>query len=272
MVTIKGTSTNTSYLNKAQAQTNTAFNRLSSGSRINSAKDDAAGLAISDRMSALFKGLNQAITNANDGISLTQTADGALSESSNALQRMRELAVQAGNGIYNSSDRAAMNKEFSQLQEELGRISEQTTFNGQQLLNGDFEGASFQVGANSGETIEVSIADMSPENLGVADLDISSAAGAQEALQAIDAGLSAVSDSRADLGAVHSRFESTIANLGNTAVNTAESRSRIADTDYAAEASDLVKSQILEKAGIAIQMQARQSAGVALQLLNVAEN
>ncbi|MBM9614846.1 flagellin FliC [Desulfobulbus rhabdoformis] len=271
MVTIKGTSTNTNYLNKAHAQTNTSLNRLSSGSRINSAKDDAAGLAISDKMSALIQGLNQAMTNAGDGISLTQTADGALAESSDALQRMRELAVQSGNGIYNSSDRAAMNKEFSQLQEELARISEQTTFNGQQLLNGDFEGASFQVGANSGETIEVSISDMSPENLGLGEQNISTAESAQNALKAIDGALTTISNSRADLGAVQSRFESAISNLGTTSVNMAESRSRINDTDFAAEASELVKSQILEKAGIAIQMQARQSAGTALKLFSMAE-
>ena len=140
MVNINGTTTNTSYLNKAQSQANSSLNRLSSGSRINSAKDDAAGLAISDRMSSQFNGLNQAILNAGDGISLIQTADGALSESTSALQRMRELAVQSSNGIYNSTDRAAMNAEFSQLQSELTRISEQTTFNGQQILNGDFGG------------------------------------------------------------------------------------------------------------------------------------
>nr|WP_320009614.1 flagellin [uncultured Desulfobulbus sp.] len=272
MVTIKGTSTSPNYLNKALAQSNTALNRLSSGSRINSAKDDAAGLAISDRMSSLIQGLNQAMTNANDGISLTQTADGALSESNNALQRMRELAVQSGNAIYSSSDRAALNKEFGQLQQELGRIAEQTNFNGQKLLNGEFEGASFQVGANSGETIEVSIADMSTEALGLRDLNISTATGAQEALKAIDGALSNVSNARSDLGAVQSRFESAISNLGTTSVNMAESRSRIADTDYAAEVSESIKNQILAKAGIAVQTQARQSAGVALQLLNVGEN
>ena len=268
MVNINGTTTNTSYLNKAQSQANSSLNRLSSGSRINSAKDDAAGLAISDRMSSQFNGLNQAILNAGDGISLIQTADGALSESTSALQRMRELAVQSSNGIYNSTDRAAMNAEFSQLQSELTRISEQTTFNGQQILNGDFGGGSFQVGANGGETIEVSIGDMSLESLGLGGLDISTFDGAQSALDSIDEALATISDSRAGLGATQNSFESTISNLENTSVNVSESRSRIADTDYAAEISNLVQSTILKQAGISIQVQARQSAETALKLLS----
>lgn len=268
MITVKGSTTSSSYLDKAQAQANTSLNKLSSGFRINSAKDDAAGLAIADKMSSQVRGLNQAINNANDGISLTQTADGALSESSSALQRMRELAVQSSNGIYSSTDRAAMNKEFSQLQSELGRISEQTTFNGQQILNGDFEGASFQVGANGGETIGVSIDKMSQESLGINGLDISTVDGAQTALDSIDKALSTISGARSDLGATQSRFESAISNLGKTSVNSSESRSRIADVNYAAEASNLVQSMILKQAGISVQMQARQSNETALKLLS----
>jgi len=268
MVTINGTSASTSYPNKAQAQTDKSLSRLSTGYRINSAKDDAAGLAISDRMASQVNGLNQAVSKASDGISLAQTADGALSESSNILQRMRELAVDSSNGIYNSTDRAAMNGEFSQLQSELSRISEQTTFNGQQILNGDFESASFQVGANAGETLEVSIDDMSLESLGLDELDISTADGAQSALASIDDALTTISDSRAGLGATQNRFESAISNLESTSVNVSESRSRIADADYAAEISNLVQSKILEQAGVSIQMQARrQSADTALKLL-----
>ena len=265
---VNGSTTSSCHLNKAQSQANTSLNKLSSGSRINSAKEDAAGLAIFDRMSSQIRGLGQAINNANDGISLTQTADGALSESSSALQRMRELAVQSSNGIYNSTDRAAMNKEFSQLQSELGRISEQTTFNGQQILNGDFEGASFQVGANGGETIEVSIGKVSQESLGLNGLDISTVDGAQTALDSIDNALSTISGARSDLGATQNRFDSAISNLGNTSVNGSESRSRIADTDYAAEASNLVQSIILKQAGISVQVQARQSNETALKLLS----
>ncbi len=263
---INSSGLSTNYLDRAQNNINDAFKRLSTGLRINSAKDDAAGLAISDRMSSQIKGLNQAIRNANDGISMTQVADGALGESTNILQRMRELAVQSSNGIYNASDRASMNKEFSQLQQELGRISEQTEFNGQPVLDGSLT-SSFQVGANAGETIEVSVADASSGALGIEDLNITSFDSAQDALGAIDEALSSISDVRGDLGAAQNRFESTIANLQNISENVSASRSRIADADIASESSNLVRGQILQQAGIAMQSQANQSAEVALGLL-----
>ncbi|WP_163338132.1 flagellin [Desulfopila sp. IMCC35008] len=266
--TVNSGGASSTYLNRAQSGVKKAMNRLSTGLKINSAKDDAAGLAISDRMNVQIRGLNQAIRNANDGISLTQVADGALSESSDILQRMRELSLQASNGIYNSSDRASMNKEFSQLQTELGRISENTTFNGKQVLNGDLSGgASFQVGANEGETIEVALEGSSPQDLGVEELNIRSVDGAQNALAAIDDALATISARRGELGATQNRFESTIANLSNISENVSASRSRVADADYAAEVSNLLRSRILEQAGIAMQSHAKQSAETVLGLL-----
>jgi len=267
MVSINNSNLSSNYFNRAQDETNTAFKRLSSGSRINSAKDDAAGLAIADRMTSEITGLNMAMKNASDGISLTQTADSALSESTSALQRMRELAVQSSNGMYNSSDRAAMNKEFSQLQSELSRISEQTTFNGKQVLSGDFSGGSFQVGTNSGETIEVTIGDMSSEGLGLSELNVSTVEGAQGALEAIDGALTAVSDVRGELGATMSSFESAISNLETTSENMSAARSRIDDTDFAAEVSNMTRGNILQKAAIAMQAQANTSAETTLRLL-----
>lgn len=260
---------NVNQFNKTQNTLNTAFNRLSTGLRINSAKDDAAGLTISDRMNSQVRGLNQAIRNANDGISLTQTADGALSESTNVLQRMRELAVQSGNGIYNASDRASMNKEFSQLQSELGRIAEQTSFNGQTILDGSMAGGtSFQVGANGGETIEVALASVDQSGLGVEGLSISSVDGAMDALGAIDSALAQVSDMRGELGAVQNRFDSTISNLSNISENVSAARSRVADADYAAEVSEMVKGNILQQAGVAVQAQAKQASESVLGLLS----
>lgn len=264
-------SINSSYsgatqFNNAQKTLDTAFNRLSTGLRINSAKDDAAGLAISDRMNAQVRGLNQAVRNANDGISLVQTADGALSESTNVLQRMRELAVQSANGIYNSADRAAMGKEFSQLQSQLNQIAEDTTFNNQQVLDGSLS-ASFQVGANNGETIDVSLESVDQTALGVDSLSISSAEGAQDALSAIDSAIAGVSDMRSELGAVQSRFDSTIANLNNISENVTASRSQVADADYASEVSNMLRARILQQAGVAIQSQANQSSGAVLGLL-----
>lgn len=255
-----------SQFNKTQKSLDTAFNRLSTGLRINSAKDDAAGLAISDRMTSQIRGLNQAIRNANDGISVVQTADGALSESTNVLQRMRELAVQSANGIYNQADRAAMGKEFSQLQSQLNQVAEQTTFNGQQILDGSFS-SSFQVGTNGGETIDVSLSGVDQASLGVESLSIGTAEGAQDALSAIDSAIAGVSDMRGELGAVQNRFDSVISNLANISENVTASRSQVADADYASEVSTMLRARILQQAGIAIQSQANQSSQSVLGLL-----
>lgn len=253
-------------INKAHKASANSYNKLSSGNRINSAKDDAAGLAISDRMSSSIAGMNQAIRNTNDGLSMTQTADGALKETTSILQRMRELSVQSGNGIYNDSDRASMNEEFSQLNSELNRISETTSFNGQNLLDGSMD-ASFQVGADGGETISTSLGSSGADALGVAELDISTVEGSIAAIEGIDQALASVSEMRGEMGAVQNRFESVASNLSNVSENLSAARSRIADVDIAKQVSELTKSQILEKAGIAVQAQANQSAGLTLALL-----
>ena len=268
-ITIGGSSISTSSLNQAQQNRQSTMEKLSSGQRINSAKDDSAGLSISDRFTSQLFSINQASRNANDGISLTQVADSALSESTSMLQRMRELAVQSGNGIYNYADRSAMNAEFSQLQNELDRIAETTTFNDQQLLNGDMSssGATFQVGTTDGEQINIQISDASAESLGVEDLSIADQDGAEMALAAIDEALGSVSEQRAGLGAAQSQFESAIETLNIEGQNISAARSRISDADIAKEASEATKYSILEKAGVALQAQAQLSAQNVLKLL-----
>jgi len=262
----------TAQRNLAVSQNSLAssMQRLSSGLRINSAKDDAAGLAISDRMTSQIQGLNQAMRNANDGISLAQTADGALAESTNILQRMRDLSLQSSNGIYNSSDRASMNEEFTQLQSELDRIAGTTSFNGKNILDGSMaaSGASFQIGANANETIDVTIAGATQADLGTDSLNVSTAANAQNSLAAIDEAIGLVSANRGNLAAVQNRFESSISNLGNVSENLSASNSRIADADFAGEVSNSLKNRILAQAGVAVQVQANQSAGMTLALLS----
>lgn len=268
MTTITGNLNKLANLSTSQSGIDSAMNRLSSGTRITSAKDDAAGLSISDRMNSQVRGLNQAIRNANDGISLVQTAEGALAESTNILQRMNELAIQSGNPIYSGSDRAAMNSEFSQLRSELERISGTTAFNDQPLLDGSMEGgASFQIGPDASDGLEVSIPSMDSENLGIQSLAIDSVAGAQSAITAIGDALESIATARGDLGAAQNRFESTISNLGNVAENTEASKSRISDADVAAEVSNLIKDRILQQGGVSIQMQARQNGESVLPLL-----
>ncbi len=258
-----------SQLGKTQDNLNTAFTRLSSGLKINSARDDAAGFTVSDRMNSQIRALNQAIRNAGDGLSLTQTADSALSESTDLLQRMRELAVQSGNGSYNASDRASMNGEFSRLRAELGRIAEQTSFNDRILLDGSMTGGvSFQVGASGGESIKVSLGSVVPAGLGMEALFITTVQGAQEALGVIDEAIVQVSGMRGELGAVQSRFDSTIANLSSISENVTASRSRVADADVAAEISKMVKNSILQRAGIAVQAQSQQVSESVLGLLS----
>ena len=185
------------------------------------------------------------------------------------LQRMRELAVQSSNGIYNASDRKSINNEFSQLQSELDRIAGTTAFNGKNVLDGSLEsGTNFQVGANSQDSINVSLSGATQEDLGTESLNVLTGENAQDAIGAIDEALASVSGVRGELGSVLNRFESTISNLGNVAENTAASESRIGDADIAAEVSNMLKNRILEQAGISIQAQANQRAGNLLSLLN----
>src|SRR5690606_15360380 len=382
-------------LNTTSASLATTIQRLSSGLRINSARDDAAGLAISERFTTQIRGLDVATRNANDGISLAQTAEGAMVEIGNNLQRIRELSVQSANATNSSSDREALNAEVTQLLKEIDRVANQTNFNGTKLLDGSFQGALFQVGANSGQTIGInSIVDANIDTLGkaefasdmtgvaatgaatasgtvsgisvsvraagatsattvnidnvkiedgddaaavnrkiiaafndkldqtgvyasldganikfeslragqditaatggtmaggtgvtyaggamvapntnltspakLADLDISSFTGAQRALEVVDKALTAVSSSRAEMGAVQNRFTSTIANLNTTSENLSASRSRIRDTDYAKETAELTRTQILAQAGTAMLAQANASTQSVLSLL-----
>ncbi len=255
------------HLSSAQSGQNNTLSRLSSGRRINSAKDDAAGLAISDRMDSQIRGLNQAARNANDGISLAQTADGALAESTSILQRMRDLAVQSSNGVYNDSDRAAMDAEFSQLNTELDRIAEETSFNGNTVLDGSMTGgADFQVGANENQTINVTIDGATQADLGTGSLGVGTVVDAQNSIGAIDDAIGKISEIRGGLSSMQNRFESTISNLNNVSENIAQSNSRIADADIAAEVSNMLKNRILQQSGVAVQSQANQSAGALLAL------
>ena len=256
-------------LNSSSNALATSMQRLSTGSRINSAKDDAAGLQISNRLTSQINGLNVAARNANDGISMAQTAEGALQQSTNILQRMRELSIQSANGSNSDEDRASLQLEVVQLQEELTRISDTTSFGTQKLLDGSIgAGLEFQVGANANETISIDFdTDFDAAGLGVDAVDISTAANSQTAIGLIDTALQTIDDSRSAFGAVQNRFENTISNLQNIAENVSASRGRIQDTDFAAETANLSKNQILQQAGTAILAQAKQLPQAVLSLL-----
>jgi flagellin len=259
-------------LSKSQASLANSMQRLSSGLRINSAKDDAAGLAISDRMTSQIRGMNQAVRNSNDAISFAQTAEGALGEMTNILQRMRELSVQSANATNSDDDRTALNSEFTELRSELDRIVDTTKFNGKNLLDGTYSGdsaAMFQVGANEGEQISVAIGRVttSASGLALSGTSVTSAGAAGGAITAIDGALNKVDSLRGTLGAKQNRFESTIANLNNITENLSAARSRIVDADIATETSDMTKMNILQQAGVSILAQANQSSQLALSLL-----
>lgn len=234
-------------LNNAQTALATSLARLSTAQRINSAKDDAAGLAIASAMEAQLRSDNQAIRNVYDGLSLTATADGALGQANETLQRMRELSVQAANGTNSASDRQALQAEISQLQQGLGQLAETTQFNGQKLLDGNFSGQ-VQAGANVGDTRPVTIGNASPQALGLAALDVTTAEGASSALQTLDSALNSVNGMRAEIGAVQSGLSSTLANLSGTYENLAAAKSRISDTDYAQESGNLSRNTVRQEA------------------------
>lgn len=254
----------------------TAFERLSSGFRINSAADDAAGLQITDRMTSQVQGLNQAVRNANDGISLAQTAEGAMQETTTALQRIRTLAIQSQNGINSSADRVALQKEVSALRTEISRISTTTQFAGVDVLTGDFS-AKFLVGANAGQTISVNLSStalaragvngFSATGLGITASDVLTEQNASSLLTAVDSAISAIGSLRADLGALQNRFQSTIRNLSNISENVSAARSRIKDADFATETAELSRNQILQQASTTILAQANQRPQAALSLL-----
>ena len=263
-------------LSTSQGSLATSMQRLSSGLRVNSAKDDAAGLAIAERMNAQVKGMNVAIRNANDGISLAQTAEGALGKIGDNLQRMRELAVQAANDTNGTSDRTALDTEYQALAAENARVITSTEFNGQKLLTGS-GGASgtfnFQVGANSDADNQISIATtgiasaMGSNTQGGSATLGTTATGARTAMDNIDTAIDAITTARSGFGAAQNRFESVIANLQVASENQAASRGRIMDADFAAETSNLSRGQILQQAGTAMIAQANQLPQGVLSLL-----
>lgn len=255
-------------LYKSNTIVNKALERLSSGKRVNRAGDDAAGLAIAQSLDAQIRGLEQAARNTSDGVSLVQTADAALSGSVEIVQRIRELTVQAANDTNSPQARSAIQAEVDQLGAELGRISGTTSFNGVNLLDGSFAGQSLQVGAGAGETVEVNIGNVGLAALGLNGLDVTTQSGATSTLTALDNALNTLGEARAGLGAVQNRLEGTLENLGAAAENAAASRSRIVDADFAAQAAERIRGQLLERASIAVLGQANVSAKAALGLLS----
>ena len=263
-------------LSMSQSSLSTSMQRLSSGLRINSAKDDAAGLAIAERMNAQVRGMNVAVRNANDGISLAQTAEGALSKVGDALQRMRELAVQSRNATNSSSDKDSLNKEFNQLQSEISRVLGGTTFNGKSLLGTGATSMEFQIGANTStnDVITVTSQDMTTRSditavTGTAaSIGAASTAGAiDDVIDSIDTAIDTVNDQRADFGAAQSRFDAIIANLQSSVEAQSAARSRIMDADFATETANMSRAQILQQAGTAMVAQANQLPQQVLQLL-----
>jgi flagellin len=261
------------HMSKTQNGLATSMERLSSGLRVNSAKDDAAGLAIADRMNAQVKGMNVAIRNANDGISMAQTAEGGLATATDILQRMRELAVQASNGTNSSGDLNNLGSEFVQLQSEINRLSSATKFNGKAVIGGDATTFTFQIGANNGETVNivstnlVSAGSAAGSAASVSTTAISNQASAQAAITQLDSALNEVSTQRANLGASINRFQFTIQNLQTAAENQSAARGRIMDADYAVETANLSRSQILQQAGNAMIAQANQAPQQIMSLL-----
>ena len=256
-------------LSMSQSSLATSMQRLSSGLRVNSAKDDAAGLAIAERMNTQVRGMNVAIRNANDAISLAQTAEGALGKLSDMMQRMRELAVQSANATNGAGDRANLDAEYQALGAEVGRTLTSTKFNGLAILGANAGAQAFQVGANSGDTVTVTTTDMTANATitAVTGGNLTTAALSATALGNIDTALGTINSERALYGATQNRFEAVIATLQVSAENQAASRSRIMDADFAAETAALSRAQILQQAGNAMVAQANQLPQQVLQLL-----
>lgn len=245
---------------------NTAMEQLSTGTRINSAKDDAAGLAISQNMTSVIRGLNMAVRNLNDAVNMVQTADGAMIEQTNMLQRMRELAVQASNGTNSTSQVGYLNTEFQALVTQIGAISSQTTWNGMNLLNATST-FSFQSGATSGQTISVVVTSMGTASLGVSTASISSTTFAANAIATLDTAMNSINSQRATLGASMNQMAYAADNLTNVSANTTTSRSTIMDTDYALATTQLAKNQIIQQAATAMLAQANQQPSAVMALL-----
>ncbi|MSR46787.1 MAG: flagellin FliC [Planctomycetes bacterium] len=257
-------------LDKITNRLQSNFRRLSTGLRIVSASDDAAGLAISERMRAQVKSLTQAQRNANDGISLVQVGEGAMNELSTILIRMRELVIQANNGTNSPADKDTLDQEFEALISEVDRISKSTAFNGVNLLDGSVTSIEFQVGSDvvSGvDTIAVTLQSVLASDLGIDILDISSVGAPTTALTAIDTAIDQVASARGELGALQNRLQSTITNIGVNIENLSAAESRIRDVDVAAETAELTRNSILQQAAISILSQANVQPQVALSLL-----
>lgn len=243
-------------LENTQNNLSADLQHLSSGLRINSAADDAAGLAISEKMQGQINGLNQAQRNAQDGISLIQTAEGAMGQVQNILQRMRELAVQSANDTNTSADRAQIQTEVGQLTSEINRITSTTQFNTQNVINGTFTAKHIQVGANIGQALTITIGSMSTSSLGVSGITVSSQTSANAAISTIDKAINTVSTDRANLGAYQNRLQYAINNLSTSSLNITAAQSRIEDVNMASEMSDFTKNQILSQAGTSMLAQA----------------
>ena len=274
-------------LARNERQMNTAMERLSTGQRINAASDDAAGLAISSRMTSQIRGLDVGIRNANDAISMISTADGALIEVTNMLQRMRELALQSANGTTTSADRDYLNSEYVNLLTEIDRIADNTQWNGGNILDGTANGTSatvkFQVGANGGQTIAVNFGNLTQgtvQSVSGAMDDLASAAGTitagtsasaittgSAAVTQLDSAITSVNSQRATFGAAMNQLTYAVDNLANVKVNAEAARSRVLDTDYAKETSELARTQIIQQAGTAMLAQANQLPQTVLSLL-----
>ena len=264
-------------LNGSQSSLKMSMQRLSSGLRVNSAKDDAAGLSIAERMNSQVRGMNVAVRNANDGISLAQTAEGALGTVGDSLQRMRELSVQAANSTNSNSDRDSLNQEFKQLANEVQRVLAGTTFNGKHILGAEAQTLNFQIGANTtaSDSLQVTTTDLTLEPTIVdvttganATIDSTvSTDGVSTVIAALDIALDTVNSQRALLGAAQSRFEAVITNLQVSVENQTAARSRIMDADFAAETANLSRAQILQQAGTAMVAQANQLPQQVLKLL-----
>ena len=266
--------TNISALRAANASTSanmmlsTSMQRLSTGSRINSAKDDAAGLAISSSMTAQIRGMSQGIRNANDGISMAQTADGALDEVTNMVQRIRELAVQSASGTYSADDRADMQTEVSALQTQITSTLTNTKFNGVALFDGTAGtggAVTIQTGATAADTVSLNLSKLDLST--VTGLDISTQTGASGALATLDTALTTVNTARAGLGATESQLTSAVNNITSDVTNLTAAKSQISDTDFSAETANLAKAQILSQASTAMLAQANQSQQGVLKLL-----
>lgn len=270
------------HLAESRSSMETSMERLASGKRINSAMDDAAGLAITHKLDAKIAGLNQGVRNANDGISMMQTAEGALEQVSGILTRMKELATQSANGVYDTNSRSALDSEFDQLQKEITRIAGKTDFNGVSVLNST-SSVSFAVDDTSGSEISATFQKMDATTLKVGagtatntagttvtstvNAGIHSVVAAKDAMTKVDAAIKTVDSYRGTLGAVENRLDHTVSNLMNRIENQAAARSRIEDADYAQESANLAKNQVLQQAGVAMLAQANQSSQNVLALI-----